>query len=1263
MNKFIVFDQSDDSNLLISLLNSLYPDIEIKIEKKLDKDIVIDFSNIILFVFQNSISVLHNKIIRENHSPKILIIGNESIENITTNEFDYIFEKRISKAILKNVIDILLRTINSLSLISSDITHIQKLVTSKENSIKRKFDSFKKKINAFELEVNPEKYGEILYGTDFAIIKWNLVGDDGSFCIFDSKSSIKSINLCKNFKSMLPEDVLDNFFELANEDVSGQLNILDHQFYLNNDKFEVRNFFYVISKSDSKICLLSFITDILPIKQAYNIIENKYSAIELILKTSKGFLNLDNDLNLENMNNSIIDIVNNYHLVGVFILKLNKNDLSHELLIKSSSKKGYDDLVNESISILIDEFRNDKIIPVIIKVNEGNLKISDFKQKISFHEIGDCFYLTSFFKFENYNPDDEMILEFLSDLICIQAKMISLSHKEQNIKDMFNNFFEQSRNPVIWLDCIDFRIMNSNENFSEIIGLTKDELEGNRLSSFFPETKKNEYIKFVNLVEEYVIEKEVDIDLKNILGEVIPLTMVYSIREILSQKVFEAFFYYRDEEKQLKQKLEYLTNMSRTLRSINKLSFKYDDNSELLPFFCKSISSSYSVYSSWILFFDGDKKIVYHDENRIEYYEKIIEKIRNNESISCVEKALQINGVAQVRNDDIDLEECTQSTNSLNNIILSGVLKHNDINYGVLIVEFDHSKITTVQAVTMFREINEDISYAIYSNFLNKAKRKMENDLPIFTKIFEQNTASVVVTNEHGLIEYVNQKFCETSGYSQYEVIGRNPSFINSGLLPKEHFKNMWETINKGNEWRGEFHNKSKNGNCYWEYAIISPIKNDSEIITHFVAVKEDITKDKERAEELRKKEKRISRIFENIHDVFFESDFRFKILEISPSVKSVLNIDRKDIVGKNIRNVILNDEEIDNFLSKIFEEGTIEDFEIGYKYQNADKFLSISGKMLMEDSNENLIIGTIKDITRKKRIENVLRQMNKELSDSNRNMKEMQAQLIQNEKLASIGHLAAGIAHEINNPTGFIISNLKTIKEYFDDVKSVLEMYRQLDHNKIDENILMPIIDLEKKIDIDYLYEDFKDMINESLEGADRIKDIVQNLRNFSRIDKIDQMEPVFINEGIESTLRLVNNELKYDIDIHKNLNIMPKVIANMGQLNQVFANILVNASQAIKTMDRTERGNIWINSSINEGYQIVSFKNDGPRIPDHIIDKIFDPFFTTKEVGKGTGLGLNISWDIIVNKHGGKIEVESNDDFTLFTISIPNKTVNEDL
>jgi two-component system NtrC family sensor kinase len=246
------------------------------------------------------------------------------------------------------------------------------------------------------------------------------------------------------------------------------------------------------------------------------------------------------------------------------------------------------------------------------------------------------------------------------------------------------------------------------------------------------------------------------------------------------------------------------------------------------------------------------------------------------------------------------------------------------------------------------------------------------------------------------------------------------------------------------------------------------------------------------------------------------------------------------------------------------------------------------------------------------------------------------QNQLLQSEKMAAIGQLAAGVAHEINNPIGFVNSNLGTLNNYVEKLLQVIDAYEQCEATAAD----VPrekLAAVKAAADLDFLREDIRALLAESQEGLGRVKKIVQDLKEFSHVDEAEWQE-ASINDGIESTLNVVWAELKYKAEVVREYGQLPPVRCIAAQVNQVFMNLLVNAAQAIDG-----RGTISVRTGTEGDRVWVEIADTGKGMPPEVKKRIFEPFYTTKPIGKGTGLGLSLSYDIIAKRHCGSFDVDS--------------------
>lgn len=276
-------------------------------------------------------------------------------------------------------------------------------------------------------------------------------------------------------------------------------------------------------------------------------------------------------------------------------------------------------------------------------------------------------------------------------------------------------------------------------------------------------------------------------------------------------------------------------------------------------------------------------------------------------------------------------------------------------------------------------------------------------------------------------------------------------------------------------------------------------------------------------------------------------------------------------------------------------------------------------------------------------------RSLAKQLEATNQQLKASQSQILHQEKMASIGQLAAGVAHEINNPMGFVTSNLNSLGRHQEKLCSYQKRLEDWLKQLGDVEILAQMRAERKRLKIEYLQQDISDLLVESTDGVERVRQIVQNLKSFSRVDQTEYCASD-IHECLESTLAIAWNEIKYKATVEKDFGQLPPVPCYPQQLNQVFLNILVNAAQAIE-----EKGAIRIRTWQQGDWAKIAISDNGAGIPEAIRHRIFEPFFTTKAVGKGTGLGMSISYEII-KKHQGDIKIESSaGQGTTFTIELP--------
>jgi two-component system NtrC family sensor kinase len=283
------------------------------------------------------------------------------------------------------------------------------------------------------------------------------------------------------------------------------------------------------------------------------------------------------------------------------------------------------------------------------------------------------------------------------------------------------------------------------------------------------------------------------------------------------------------------------------------------------------------------------------------------------------------------------------------------------------------------------------------------------------------------------------------------------------------------------------------------------------------------------------------------------------------------------------------------------------------------------------------------------------LQESNITLESTLSDLKEAQSQLVDSEKMASLGQLTAGIAHEINNPINFVTSNIKPLELDINDLNEVIDRYGNLDLSGDIKKQITDIDSFKKQIDITYVREEIKSLLSGIGEGARRTAEIIRSLKNFSRLDEHDT-KPVDLNEGLDSTIVLIKSTFPAYLKLVKNYAVLPEVECLPGKINQVFMNLITNAVQAVQAKpEHKSEENIFISTWVEDTNVKISIKDSGTGMPDEVKQKIFEPFFTTKDVGEGTGLGLSIVFRII-ESHGGSIDVNTKlNEGTEFIITLP--------
>lgn len=425
---------------------------------------------------------------------------------------------------------------------------------------------------------------------------------------------------------------------------------------------------------------------------------------------------------------------------------------------------------------------------------------------------------------------------------------------------------------------------------------------------------------------------------------------------------------------------------------------------------------------------------------------------------------------------------------------------------------------------------------------------------------------------------------------------------------------------------------------------------------------------ERKRSEDLlQKKENQYRTLVENLPQRILLKDMNSVFVSCNENYARNLGMISEEIIGKTDYDIYLK-ESADKYRAsdiEVMKSRTRKDDYITLTEKGKEKIVHLTKTPVINEEDELIgVLCIFENVTKQKHAEKEAKRAYEDLQGAHEELKNVQSQIVQNEKLASIGQLAAGVAHEINNPMGFVSSNFETLQSYVKKFQGLFDVYSELvkeakcqGGKKLIEKV-EKIEELCEDTQIDFIIEDIGSLFSDMQEGLGRITNIVQSLRDFSRVDQAEDFAEYNINDGIESTLMVANNEIKYDADVETDFAEVPLVLCNSSQINQVFLNIFINAAQAIKSQERNKRGVINVKTFVEGEDVVCEIADDGPGIPPEKMSKIFDPFFTTKAPGKGTGLGLSVSYDIIVNKHKGTLLVDSTvDEGTTFTIRLSIK------
>lgn len=524
-------------------------------------------------------------------------------------------------------------------------------------------------------------------------------------------------------------------------------------------------------------------------------------------------------------------------------------------------------------------------------------------------------------------------------------------------------------------------------------------------------------------------------------------------------------------------------------------------------------------------------------------------------------------------------------------------------------------------------------------------RKKADESLRLFRSLIDQSSDSVIAVDPAtGSFIDANETALRILGYSREEFTSMSLFDLEPVTTPVV-YNTLSNELKKHGSAILNRPQRRKDGSTFPSEVSINLVHLDRDYV---IASIRDISRRAEAEAALKQSEERFRLVSENVADLLAILDLN-GICEFASPSHTQDGLMPDSIVGQNYLCLIHEEDvELVKTCIALVADGRGHQSTV-FRFRRADgswRHKDASITLIVDDAGARLLT-VARDITERIRQDEDQRSLERQLSERNARLektiaevRQMQEGLIQSEKMASIGQLTAGIAHEINNPLAFVSSNLNRFNEYFNELLGVVRVWQAMKADLASEPKFHPLLALiektEAEADLDFVIDNFSVLMKHTAEGTERIRSIVDRLRGFSHMATSSFAE-ADINAAIDDTINLTWNELKYKATIVREYGDIPPVTCNIGEINQVLVNLLVNAAHAL-----TDKGTITIRTAQKDNAVVIHVIDTGAGIPESHLKRIFDPFFTTKPVGKGTGLGLWIS-ATIVQKHAGSLTVES--------------------
>ncbi|MEO8626808.1 MAG: PAS domain-containing protein [Betaproteobacteria bacterium] len=548
---------------------------------------------------------------------------------------------------------------------------------------------------------------------------------------------------------------------------------------------------------------------------------------------------------------------------------------------------------------------------------------------------------------------------------------------------------------------------------------------------------------------------------------------------------------------------------------------------------------------------------------------------------------------------------------------------------------------TLLTRKAVFKDLaGHDVLVAVITDIseLKRATAEAEHSRGFLDSVLNALPQPIFVKDSQSRWIHVNTAGYQRYGLTRAEMLGKDDTFVHT---PNEAAVRMAEdqrVLASGEPLVIEQREVLPGAQIAWALKSKTPITlpDGSRVIVGILA---DITERKNAEIELASSQRFLEVLINALPNPILVKDSEHRFVRVNAAFCRLMGRTQEELIGKTNADVqppemaqavyAEDDQALATEETLFFERKSL-----GPQGQNV--WGIASKRAISAPDGKRLVVGLIADVTALKQSELDLIGTNVELTQINQVLVDAQNQLLQSEKMASIGQLAAGVAHEINNPIGFVYSNLGTLDGYLRDLFSLMGAYEKLEDAPTPADVAY-VHELKDSVDLAFLRTDIPELMKESRDGITRVKNIVQNLKECSHQDQAEKWQWARLQDGLESTLTIVNNEIKYKANLVKEYAELPQIQCLASQINQVFMNLLVNAAHAIE-----QSGTITLRTGQQAEEVWVEIADSGCGITPANLKRIFDPFFTTKPVGKGTGLGLSLSY-AIVQKHHGRIEVRS--------------------